>query len=113
QIIVLEGSRNAAFRRSEIITSRLMRMVRDKCRNIKILAFSSDSASPYYETFKHISQLNNIELIDGIPQALDRFEQCGIVTKVADKCHWSESGHKIVAEELVKYMKKSNILSRD
>jgi len=112
-IIASEGSKNAAFRRSEIITCRLMKMARDRCRNIRMLAFSSNMDSPCYETFKRISRLNNIEFMDGIPQAVDRSEQGGVVTRAADNGHWSESGHKIVAEEIIKYIKENNILSQD
>jgi hypothetical protein len=103
--IALEGERYQAFRDSVAVTNELMRRVRSRVsKTTKILAFSSDDEQPYYEKLRSISATNGIEFVDGIPQAVLKAERAGLTTRAEDGSHWSELGHEIVAQVLMKFV---------
>ena len=105
-----QGQKHPGFQRSALITASLIGMIRKRSGKTPILAFSVDDASPYYDEFQKISTLNEIMFIDGIPQAVRHAEERGLITKASDKAHWNETGHKIVGEKIVDYLKSHAML---
>ena len=46
---------------------------------------------------------NEIDFIDGVPQAVRAAEQQGVETRAADTFHWNNTGHQIAANVLKHY----------
>jgi hypothetical protein len=109
EVIVSKGRKNPAFKRSLETTSRLMGMVRKRCAHIKILAFCVHEAKPYKEEFKGICRQNGIDYIDSACATLKKIEASGITVTV-DASHWNECGHRAVAEKIIEYMKRNNLI---
>jgi hypothetical protein len=100
-----EGRHHRGFRRSVKVTERLLSMFQAASVNASVFAFGVDDYAPYYEEFKRIAKRNDITFIDGIPQAVRQAERNGVVTRAADGTHWNNFGHRVAAEELVKYFR--------
>jgi len=84
-----------------------MEKVCQRTQNTNIFAFCSDNLEPFYEEFINISKKNNIKFIGGIPQSINEAEKNGICVRTADKGHWNEEGHRIVAEKIIEYLRKN------
>ena len=50
---------------------------------------------------------NNIRFIDGVSQAVAAGEAAGITTRAADRAHWNNEGHRIVADVLRDYFENN------
>jgi len=109
--ITAEGSGHSGFKRSSRITARIMQMVRERTPHTRILVFCSDDANPFYDEIKKIVQQNHMEFIDGIPQAIQEANKPANTTYAADKAHWNELGHKIVAEKIIEYLTRNKIIN--
>jgi len=109
--IAAQGPEHPGFKRASRLTARLMKMVRERCPHANILVFCGDDGSPFYEEIKKIAQENHMAFIDGIPQAIAAANQTGATTYAEDKAHWNELGQKIVAEKLIDYLTKNNIVN--
>ena len=109
--IEAEGKNHKGFKDSVEITNEIMKKIRFRASNCKILAFCVNYTQPYYDEFALLSKINNIVFIDGIPQAIIESDKKGYNTRIADKSHWNELGHKIAAEKIKEYLNKSGILN--
>ena len=106
-VIKDKGMSYPYFRQSIEITKQIIKKIKLRIPSTTpIYAFSVDANDPYYDEFKRISKDNEIQFIDGIPQAISCAEQIGITTKTADKAHWNETGHQIAANVLRQYIEK-------
>ena len=93
------------FRESVSITSRLLGNIRKTVpADIAIFAFGSDNNEPFYSEFHKLSEKHEINFIDGIPQAVAKFEKKGKLARF-DGSHWNDRGHAIVAQKLGEYLK--------
>jgi lysyl-tRNA synthetase class I len=109
--IASAGSGHIGFKRSSLITARIMQMVRERTPNTRILVFCSDDGNPFYDEVKKIAQQNHMEFIDGIPQTILEANKQGNTTFAADKAHWNELGQKIVAEKIIEYLTTNKIIN--
>jgi hypothetical protein len=92
------------FRESVEITDQLLGKIRGRISpGTQIYAFSTDHGFPYHDEFKRLSEENGMHFIDGTSQALRAAEGKGITTRAADKAHWNDRGHQIVADVLKDY----------
>ena len=95
------------FQEAVHITNHILRRIRERVDpQIPIYVFAAADSAPFYETFKALSSLHNITFLEGVPQALRYAEEQGVVTMTADRVHWNEAGHAIVAEQLLRYFRK-------
>ncbi len=90
KIIRKRGREFDLFDKSVLITERLIKMIiRRVPPDIKIYAFSCDWNENFCREFKRISEENGIIFIDGVPQAVCKAKNEGLVTTVLDKAHWN------------------------
>ena len=95
------------FVESVNVTDQLLAKVRARVpRSTPVFAFSTSHGPPYYETFKRLSRKNGLHFIDGASQALQEAESRGLMTRAADKEHWNDRGHRIVADVLGNYLRQ-------
>jgi hypothetical protein len=102
-----QGRGHTGFSRAARITEQIMKKVRERAGNLPIFAFSADDESPYYEELKRISKTVGIEFMAGVPEAVRRAEHEGLIVRAADRAHWNEQGHAIVAERISEYLAKN------
>ncbi len=102
-----QGKHHLGFKYSAQIMNKLIEMFRIRSSKVRIFAFCVDDVPPYYEEFQNILKKNEIEFIDGIPQAILEAEDKGYITRASDKAHWNELAHKICAENIINYFIKN------
>ena len=109
EFIEKNGVSSPYFRDSIETTEQLIKAIKSRVTSSTLIyAFSVDDIEPYYDELRRILDKNGIPFIDGIPQFLKNAEQDGITTKAADKAHWNETGHTIVANVLEDYIIRAN-----
>ncbi len=108
--IISQGSEHHGFKRSAMITERLMKMVRERSPNTRILVFCEYDYYPFYDTIKKIVEQNSMEFIDGIPQAIRHSVNQGLTPFGFDNTHWNEEGNRVVAEKIIEYLSTNKII---
>lgn len=104
------GVVNEEFGRSVVITKLIMSMIKLRAGKIPVYLFSITDKQPFYDSIKTICQSVDIHFIDGVPQALDNYEnKTRYITKANDKQHLNELGQRIIGEELIKYFNKNKV----
>ena len=107
-LIEEQGLSYPLFKESVEVTDQLLEKIRARVPpGTPIYAFSTNHGAPYHEEFKRLSDKNGIEFVDGTSQALRAAESKGITTRAADKAHWNNQGHQIVAEVLKSYFEEN------
>jgi hypothetical protein len=100
-LIEEQGMSYPLFKESVQITNQLAGRIRARIPlNTPLYAFATDHGFPYHDAFKSVAENNDIEFIDGTSQAIVAAERQGITTRSADKAHWNNEGHRIVADVL-------------
>ena len=100
-IIQEQGASYPLYRQSVAVTDQLIGRIRARVPpGVTVYAFSTDHEPPYYETFKELSGKNGLRFIDGTSQALREAERRELTIRAADKKHWNNRGHRIVADVL-------------
>lgn len=101
------------FRESAKITSDIMGFVRQRIGDTPMLAFSVDVAKWMGSAFQDICEENSIDFIPGIPQAIAKAKQSGIVVDgLPYDGHWNSVGHAIVGEIILRYLKGKGYLHK-
>jgi hypothetical protein len=104
------GQANEEFRHSAEITKVIMFMIKRRAGDIPVYLFCITDKQPYYDTIKNICQSVGIHFIDGVPQALNKFEsEKRYITKANDREHLNELGNRIIGEKLIEYFDKNKI----
>lgn len=102
--IVQEGLAYSLFEEAVQVTEELLHKIRLRVpQETPVYVFSTPIGDPDYEQIKRISSISGVVFIDGTTQALDAAERNGITTTAADKAHWSNAGHQVVADVLSAY----------
>jgi lysophospholipase L1-like esterase len=95
---------HAGFKQSSAVTKQIMAKIKNRASASIIIAFSANEKEPYLSEFKQISMEEEFQFIDGIPEAVQAYGRQGLITRAADKDHWNEFGHKIVADKIYDYL---------
>lgn len=90
------------FKQSTATTLKLMEMIKARCGNTRLLAFSTFDDEPYFSQFKSIFHDLKIDFLTDIPQIAWNAEGAG---KVKNNDHWHEKGHAACGAYLAKYIK--------
>ncbi len=107
-MIEQQGTSYPLFKESVETTDQLLGKIRARIpSSTPIYAFSTNHGFPYYDEFKRMSEKNGIYFIDGTSQALTAAESKGITIRSADKAHWNNQGHRIVADVLKSYFEEN------
>jgi hypothetical protein len=104
------GPSHPEFKRSTEITKKILGMLKERSNKTPVLTFCADAPQPFYDEFKRISGQKGLSIIDGIPQAIRKYEEQGIVVRGEDGAHWNDMGHQIVASYIIDYLKNHNYL---
>lgn len=108
KLIEEHGLSYALFKESVDITDEVLAMFRARIpADTPVFAFASHHQYPYLDTFKALAEKNNIHFIDGTSQAVAAAEAGGVTTRAADRAHWNNNGHRIVAGVLRDYFNKN------
>jgi len=96
-----QGMSYPLYRQSVQVTDQLLGKIRARVpAGTPVYTFSTDHGYPYYEAFTSLSGKHGLHFIDGTSQALREAESRGVTTRAADREHWNDEGHRIVAEVL-------------
>lgn len=98
------GQSHPGFRRSVETTDRLMGLVRQRVGKRPVMAFSCLRFEPYSQAFGDISRHHDIEYWDDVGAVVQRAEADGEDVLASDN-HWSERGHALVAESLLRHIR--------
>ncbi len=92
------------FEESITITKFIMDKIKKRASNSIICAFSVNNEEPYLSELEKAALTAGFKLIDGVPETVEAYEQQGFTTRAADKAHWNELGHKIVADKIYDHL---------
>ena len=107
RIVRKEGMNNPLFRESlDVVDQVLAKVMARVPEGTEVFAFSSHWGRPYHPAFIEVAQRNGIRFINGNGRGLDIAEKKGLTTKAADRAHWNNRGHRIVADTLQRYLEK-------
>ncbi len=84
-------------------TDRILELLSRRVGDVPVYAFATGSHPSVHDTFKGLSEKHGIVFIAGVPQALDRAEDAGLVGRAADGAHWSPAGHEVIAGPLIDF----------
>jgi hypothetical protein len=95
------------FKQSADTTLELMRMIKERCGNTRIIAFSAFNNEPYFNQFKLIFNYLNIDFLVDIPKLAWDAEGRG---RVKGNDHWGKNGNAACGAYLAEYI-KTNFLN--
>ncbi|HNI20708.1 MAG TPA: SGNH/GDSL hydrolase family protein, partial [Nitrospira sp.] len=107
--ILRSGAQHPDFRRAVRTTDELMATVRARVGATPVVAFNCKAVEPYNAALKNISGRHDIIFLDEIAEAVDFAARQGRDVFHADGAHWSEEGHKLVGEMLVKRLEEFRV----
>jgi hypothetical protein len=107
--IETRGLEMAEFADAVRITDDIMGRVRKVVGDIPMIAFSSQAGSSSLQAFQGISTRHRIAFVAGVPDALKAAEERGQVITTADRAHWNDTGHRIVADLLVSALRERRL----
>jgi len=111
KLILKEGMAYPLFQEAVDVTEQLLKKIRKRVpENTPVYIFSTHHGMPYYEQVKRISENSGIIFIGGTGQAVAAAQRKGITTTAADKGHWNNAGHRIVADVLKDYFVSTQLL---
>jgi lysophospholipase L1-like esterase len=112
-LIEKEGMAYPYFQRAVHVTELLLKKIRMRVPDaVPVYLFSTHHGEPYYEQIERIADSAGVIFIDGPPQAVTAAQRQGIPTLAADKGHWSNGGHQIVADALQCYFLETGQFKR-
>jgi lysophospholipase L1-like esterase len=96
-----QGINYSPYSESIEITTRLLKKFRDELpENTKLLVFTVDNYSPFYQTISEICYRQHIPFVGYVPQFLDSLDRQGQTTRSLDGAHWNELAHAVAADLL-------------
>jgi lysophospholipase L1-like esterase len=112
-LIEKEGMAYPFFHEAVQVTEQLLKKIRMRVpATTPVYLFSTHHGPPYYEQIERIANSAGMIFIDGPPQAVSDAQRQGISTLAADKGHWSNGGHQIVADALQRYFLETGQFTR-
>jgi hypothetical protein len=102
--IKAEGFNHAGFRHAVQVTDELMKLVRVRVGTVPIVAFNCGNAQPYDEATALISAHHGIEYWADVAEVVEQAFGRGEDVYTPDE-HWTEHGHHLVADMVVKHLK--------
>jgi hypothetical protein len=103
--IETKGLEMPEFTDAVLVTDQIMGRARRLVGDVRILAFSSQGGVSL-RMFADISSKHDIDFLASVPDVLRAAEERGIVITTADRAHWNEAGHRIVAGVLATALKE-------
>jgi|WetSurMetagenome_2_1015567.scaffolds.fasta_scaffold33726_3 hypothetical protein len=99
------------LRESVKITETILRMIKTRAKDTPVFLFCIPYKQPYYDAIKKICESLQIEFIDAVAQDLLKREQGNdMVTRLADRIHLNQEGHRVVFESLMRFFVEKGII---
>ena len=112
--IARQGAAHAGFQRAESTTRRIMEKVRQRAGATPVYLFPLTDRQPYHEAIRTICQAVGIRFVDSVTQGLREQEsRIPKSTRAADGEHLNETGNRIVAETLIRYLREQGALPKE
>jgi hypothetical protein len=110
--IARSGAGHAGFRRGAATTRRIMAMIRDRAGTVPVYLFCLTDKPPYLEAIREICRDVGIGFIEEVHQGLaEREREAPHSTKAGDREHLNETGNRVVAERLARFLKESGVVN--
>ncbi|NND67580.1 MAG: hypothetical protein HKN19_08335, partial [Halioglobus sp.] len=94
------------FNESVQVTQELLHKIRARVApSIPVYAFATDNSDPYGEQFRHLSTTAGLHYVEEVPASLGFARQGGVNIYSADRQHWNNAGHALVADALYEPLK--------
>jgi lysophospholipase L1-like esterase len=94
------------------VTDEIIGRTRELVGDTPIVAFSSLPGPATLRAFADISARHRIDFLAAVPDALKAAEQQGRVVTTADRAHWNEAGHQVVADALAAALGSADLFRR-
>jgi len=101
-----------AFEKSVELTEDVLRIATDRCGDAQLIVFNAHKFAPYDAALYDILDALRIPVVRSVEDSLAQAEAEGVAFRAEDRAHWTEPGHRICAEELVRYIKSHAVLSK-
>lgn len=99
------------FKKSVTTTSEIIGLVRKRIGNNPIVAFSVNKPKWLGDTFSDICSKYAIHYVYGIPEAMKRAKESGIVIDGSPyDSHWNDVGHSITGKIILDYLIETKLL---
>ena len=103
--IARRGAAHEGFQRAASTTRRILEKVRQRAGATPVYLFSITDRQPYHDAVRSICRSVGITFVEGVPQALREQEsRLPRSTRASDGEHLNETGNRIVAETLLRYL---------
>ena len=98
--IVEKGIAFEGFRKAAAVTDTLIRKIKQRVKDVPIIAFSVNDGRCYFAQFQSVFRDNDIEFIEDVPHGiLDKMCE-GVQVTLDNDTHWNEAGHRVCGEIL-------------
>lgn len=109
--IARSGAAHEGFRRAAATTRRIMAMFRDRAGAVPVYLFCLTDNPPYLDAIREICRDVGIGFIEGVHQGLaEREQKTPNATKAGDREHLNETGNRVVAERLARFLRESGVV---
>lgn len=99
------------FKKSVTTTSEIIGLVRKRVGNTQIVAFSASKPKWLGDTFSDICSKYAIHYVYGIPEAMKKAKESGIVIDGSPyDSHWNDVGHSIAGKIILDYLIETKLL---
>ena len=94
------------FDNSIITTNKIINKIKNRLpKHIKLVAFTSDLYQPQLDEFKNIFESNGFNFYTSPALLVQQRENSKLTVRALDGYHWNETGHKLIADGLIKELK--------
>ncbi len=102
---------HALFKKGIETTSEIMRLVKQRARDIPIIAFSVNETEYSKGVFFAICRSYGIYWINGVPEAISEAKKSGKkVDNEPYNGHWNRTGHAIAGEEILDWLVEKELI---
>ena len=99
------------FQNSQMTTSDIVKKIKNRIRNVKMVAFTVDRPSWIGNTFNKICEENKVPFITGIPDSIEAAKAGGmIIDGMPYDPHWNNYGHAICGRIINNYLHENNYI---
>ncbi|MFA5089755.1 MAG: GDSL-type esterase/lipase family protein [Candidatus Omnitrophota bacterium] len=110
--IITKGMDVDDFKKAVDVTDTLIKKMKERARQVPIVAFTVNGNRNYLEQFRIIFQENGIEFIEYVQEEILKESIKGVKVYSEQQTHWNETGHRICGELLSKRLQQRVIKNK-
>ncbi len=96
-----------AVRRTEAILELAARALPD---TVEVAVFSADRYQPQLDTWRRLATRAGFLFADEPAIAVEKAQKAGCVVHAIDHYHWNVEGHRLIANELLRFVSENNLM---